>query len=274
MTSEENDDQSAGWLKKEIAYWRNKIEMGGTLPKTTELLLHNLEAQHEPIISQEDDDMLALVINDALQNVDIEKRYPAFYLKMINSPELHELFVDALELLEKDSANRLVEPPKTATKTLPFLQKTVEPQPTIVQTAANKWKASWHLLQWQLDQLFAPPELAYRSSFDFDDEGIILLRSQFEASGQLFDMFLEAVRRPDRPSDVYLHLSTAMMDSANHATLPRLNAHLSWGEHHQTAAVDRFGRAQFDPFPIQSLISAEDESFAADLELTLEAGER
>ena len=115
--------------------------------------------------------------------------------------------------------------------------------------------------------------MAYRSSFDLDDEGIVLLRSQFEAAGQQFDMFLEAVRRPDRPSDLYLHLSAAMLSREGHGTLPQLNAHLAWGQHKQTAAIDRYGRAQFVPVPIQTVTHGEEQTFAADLELTLEAGE-
>ena len=51
--------------------------------------------------------MLAIVLSDALEEVDICRRYPAFYRRLLASPALRRQFLDALAALEAHGAGRL-----------------------------------------------------------------------------------------------------------------------------------------------------------------------
>ena len=56
--------------------------------------------------------MLEVVVNDALEGVDIITQYRRFYAMMLANPALHCAFVSALELLEdKSEADTLAQAP-------------------------------------------------------------------------------------------------------------------------------------------------------------------
>jgi hypothetical protein len=84
-------------------------------------------------------------------------------------------------LLEKSEANKLTPLPQTPPPDLSFLKTAVAPKPVIEHFSPEKWRVTWRLLQDQLANLFMPPDFAYRSvSFDLEDNGTILLRSQVD----------------------------------------------------------------------------------------------
>jgi hypothetical protein len=57
--------------------------------------------------SEADFELLLLVVDEAARGVDIARRFPAFWAKMMANAELHETFEDALELLADSRAGRL-----------------------------------------------------------------------------------------------------------------------------------------------------------------------
>jgi hypothetical protein len=57
--------------------------------------------------SEADLDLLSLVIDEALGGVDISRRFPTFWAKLLASAELREAFLESLELLEAGRAGRL-----------------------------------------------------------------------------------------------------------------------------------------------------------------------
>lgn len=80
--------------------------------------------------SQTDVEDLSLIIDDALKGVDVAKRYPSVYQKLLGSAELRQAFLDTLDLMEKDQAGKLVPLPKLIKPKLAFL--TILPvQPTL-----------------------------------------------------------------------------------------------------------------------------------------------
>ncbi|HJR79147.1 MAG TPA: hypothetical protein VJ821_03675, partial [Anaerolineales bacterium] len=51
----------------------------------------------------EDEEMLALIIEEASQGIDIAKRYPAFYQRLLNFPDLRQAFLEILESIEEEA---------------------------------------------------------------------------------------------------------------------------------------------------------------------------
>ncbi len=217
----------------------------------------------------EDEEMLSLVLSDALQGVDITSQYPDFYRKLLADAELRQTFLDALDLLEKEKAGQLLPLPEETVPDLSFL-KTVAtpPHPIIENPAPGQWRITWRLLQAQLTRIFQPAALAYRSGrFSLEDKSDILLRSQFVVSGQSYDIFLEAVRPVDQPDNLRLYLAAAPLTDA---PLPAMTVHLQWGDVHRTAVTGPHGRARFQPIPLTAVLDKTGQNIRADLQLTLE----
>jgi hypothetical protein len=63
--------------------------------------------QDQGASSDEDFEMLALVVEEAARGVDIPARLPAFWEKLMRNAELREAFLDCLELLEASRGGRL-----------------------------------------------------------------------------------------------------------------------------------------------------------------------
>jgi hypothetical protein len=53
--------------------------------------------------------MLSIMVNDALIGIDVMKKYPAFYSRMLVDAELRTAFLDTLELLELSQVGRFPE---------------------------------------------------------------------------------------------------------------------------------------------------------------------
>lgn len=85
--------------------------------------------------------MLSLVVNDALEGVDIARRYPTFYRRLLADPQLRRAFLEALEILEKDKTGELVPLPDQLDVDLTFLEW-AHPLSAMVDTEPS---GSWRL---------------------------------------------------------------------------------------------------------------------------------
>jgi hypothetical protein len=77
------------------------------LPAGTEALFVDLVEGNRAACTDDEFDLLALMVDEALCGVDLPERYPTFWRKMMVNAELYEAFVDCLQLLEADRAGRL-----------------------------------------------------------------------------------------------------------------------------------------------------------------------
>ena len=212
--------------------------------------------------------MLSLVVNDALQGIDIISQYPTFYRRLQANAELRHAFLDALDLLTSSTADELVLPPQMPAPDLSFLQTAVSPTPLVERSSPAKWQITWQLLQDQLQLLFKPVDLVYRSGhMDLEDESTVLLRSQVEVDGTQIDLFLEAIRSVEEPSYLHLYLSTAPLTETQ---LPAMQANLQWGEFQATVVTDKYGRFHFQPLPLTAVLDPASQTFHADLQLIVE----
>jgi hypothetical protein len=85
-------------------------------PETTKALLANRaqwDQESEPG-SEDDFELLSLIVDEAAQGVDIARRFPAFRARMMGNADLREAFLETLELLVDSRAGRLRPLPVTA----------------------------------------------------------------------------------------------------------------------------------------------------------------
>lgn len=213
--------------------------------------------------------MLSLVVNDALEGVDIARRYPAFYRRLLADPRLRWAFLEALEILEKEEDGELESLPDPLDVDLAFLEQVHPLQAMVYTKVSGSWRLSWQrpipYLQSRLIDSFAPADPISRSPADFlEDERLTLVDDVVEVAGDEIDVLLEAVRPAGAPDVLYL----ALLVTAE--TAETLQATVEWGVFHETAPVNAFGRVTFPPLPLATLFDAIDYKMAAALCLTVE----
>lgn len=269
--SHSSDDALSDWVHRKLAALRTQLEQTGRLPETAEELLRQLLPSNQlpPVATEEDFEMLSLIISDTLQGVDIPTRYPSFYNKLLTNSELREAFLDALTILEQPE---LLEPlPATPDRDLTFL-KTASARPLIGQPAPGQWRVTWRQTIAQLQALFSPPEWAYRSEENFlEDDYITLLRSEVLVEQNHFDVLLSAVRSAENPDFLNLQLTIALSTSqATTGDFSSLVARVQWGNYNETGVIDKNGQAAFPRLPFSMILSGPEPIFTSDLEFSLE----
>jgi len=86
--------------KTDIADLRQKLLALNVWPEAGDEFLALLPASrwHAPPLTNEDNEWLLIVAQDALKGVDIGANYPAFFQKLITNHNLRQAFMNELEL--------------------------------------------------------------------------------------------------------------------------------------------------------------------------------
>lgn len=214
--------------------------------------------------------MLSIVVNDALLGVDVMKKYPAFFARMLVDEELRTAFLDTLELLEQSRAGELPDYAGPETINLDFLQQLM-PQPVVRQSAADKLQLVWHRTIEQLQKMFyiasLQPDEVYRSDdlLLLDENYINLLHSQVVVGEQEYEIRLDAIRAVADPQN--LSLMVAILGPEEQSQ--QFQATVAWGDYVQTAETNKFGFAKFPALKTAVLFDSSGE-LTHDLELCLE----
>jgi hypothetical protein len=220
-----------------------------------------------------DEEMLSLLINDALEGIDISARYPALYRRVLAIPQLREAFFDALELLEKSRAGELEPIPGGPSEDLSFLHKFGPVEPLLDQLGGGRWRLSWHKSREQMQEhfeLFAP--FWRLKPYRFDDElGVItLLHAEWPLESEAVTFQLEAWQPAGQEEILSLALvATDVASLAGARVLMGLQAGIEWGGFRGTADFDQHGRADLPPLPVGMILDANG-LVKADLRLTVE----
>lgn len=213
--------------------------------------------------------MLSLVVNDALEGVDVARRYPTFYRRMLADPHLRWAFLEALEILEKDRDGSLEPLPDNLDLNLDFLELPPPPAVMLEERPSGGWCLAWqrpgaHLQSLLLASL-ATPRATYRALATFlEDDRLPLVEDVVAVAGDRVGVLLEAVRCAGAPDDLYLSLLVTA------ETVDALQATVEWGPFRQTAVVRPFGTFTFPPLPLADVFDEVGRKSAAALCLTLE----
>lgn len=268
MSRGKKEDLPPDWVEDKLSSLRKKLEQNEDWPEGADALLVDLSRPaHLSPAEEADYQMLSLVVNDALEGVDITARYPDFYRKMLADAALCQAFLAALDIFDGHEADDWLLPADIS-HDLGFLQTAVSPPPTIQQTLSDKWLAAWHLLAEQLNQkFFQPLQFAVRSSALLEDSSMVLLRHDLAAGDRQYDVILEAVAPLETPDQLQL---TLLITPLTDGPLPAMAARLQWGDTVLTAVPDLYGRAPFPLLPLHTILDETGQHIVADLHLTLE----
>ena len=219
----------------------------------------------------EDAIILATLISDAMDGVDIAQRYPFFFRCLLADAELRAAFLDAVHILgggEAAESERLPSPPS---RDLSFLNKARpssvdRPSPDIVVEPAG-WKLRWKRSAEELATLFSllSPDLdvAFRSISAFpEDETVTVLRGSMTSKEFDLDLTLDATRLAAKPDELQLTLwvlTANDADSTNPADAApplafSLIARVKWGNYDEQIEIEGPARYSLPPRPISEIV--------------------
>jgi hypothetical protein len=91
---------------KQVALGKQLKQSG---PPTAVILLADLARWNQDTgpCREADLDLLSIVVEEALRGVDISKRFPGFWGRLIANAELRQAFPESLEMLEESREGRL-----------------------------------------------------------------------------------------------------------------------------------------------------------------------
>jgi hypothetical protein len=219
----------------------------------------------EPIPNEIGEEMLSIVVNDALNGVDIAKRYPTFFNKMLHDEEMQESFIDAIETVER--GEKL---PSSPAVNIDFLSA-LTLKPSLDVFNRDKWRVQWKKTIEQLQSIFSPAELAYRSIPGFyDDPWFTLLRDEFEVDGEAVSVVLDGTLSEKEDDTIEVILKVALTDLAtDEEIMPNLKGVLNWGEYQGETQISSGRGGTFPPLTISTILDSSRENVIAELQLEL-----
>lgn len=264
--SREQFDPLPPWAVARLEALRRQLE-AGEWPAGLDRLREDLAGSRAAVLTDNEADMLTVVVNDALEGIDIKKQYPAFYQQMLDEPRLYHAFLEALSALEVEG-REIEEPhPETEPIDLSFLERVRTLAPAISKVSGG-WRLVWRREAANLHELlvlaFRGPLGVERATRSFlEDDHLALLNTRVDEADQM-EILLEGVRMPDNPNRLQLHLFVSA------TPLPeRLQATLKWGDYEATVPVEG-GHAELPALLLADVLDETGQLVREDLELTLE----
>lgn len=215
----------------------------------------------ESKISVEDQESLSLIVDEALKGVDIRRRYPAFFDRLLRSSALRALFVECVQdLRETDRSNEgftfAFKPADLA-----FLH------PAVANGAVKepRWKVCLQRSTEQLMTAFFAPQLNLRGAESSDEPNITLLRSEFLMQGATYSVMLQGRLHDSRDDVLQLSLNVATAEG----TFQPLESTLEWGSFKSSAPIEHEGDTPLPDLPFSSVFNDSQDKIEAELYLTL-----
>jgi len=100
--------------------------------------------------------MMSFMVSEAARGVVLAERYPAFYRRLQEEPDLRERFEDSLDLLRRSQTNTLAPLPGPPNRDLSFLHTRPRPACCLISPDNGDWGMTLTLSAEQLNRRFFP----------------------------------------------------------------------------------------------------------------------
>jgi hypothetical protein len=236
MDMNRNDNHPKGeWSQRSFDNLRRALEEGQTPAGLTQLLAMLDNTEQSERNEAEDEVLLAQLMSAALHGVDIQRRFPRSFQRLVTDPALRDAFLEGLQALEEETPATL---PFPANRDLSFLSSLRRKPVSQPRDGSGAWKTRWSRSAEEIAGLFSflsfRPSPALREAAGFlEDETVTLLRGKLVSKGMELDVTLEATRPAAQPDE--LHLSLWVLASNEKAALRddsyALSATVTWGSY-------------------------------------------
>lgn len=210
-------------------------------------------------------EFLSLFLEDALQGVDVSRRYPGFYKKLIIDPELRQAFLDILHLMDENIDQALASIPSPARANLEFLliDKTS-------RSMEKGWKFHWLRTRQELQAIFSPPQLTYRNGTDFlADQEFIIFQNNFRIDNFQYSISIICALGEELEAGFLTRMNVGITPEGS-SSHPRLRTILEWGHYKESVIIAGEGRITLPPIALAKILDSDLENVVSDLELTIE----
>lgn len=220
--------------------------------------------------TNEDEEMLALLVEEAYKGIDISKRYPDLYQTLLSHPDLRQSFLDLLESMDEEGAGLPIPWAEAEDVDLRFLEgEASRPQ---VGKLGDHWSIRWQRTIASLQGLFAPSQRVYRSDPSLsEDPWFPLLREEISVENLRYTIALECTFSEEREEALspFLNIAVTVETVTEHPPFP-VQSSLEWGPYRQTIQIFEEGRVKFPDLPLNMIFDEDLRNLRAGLHLTLE----
>jgi hypothetical protein len=259
-------------------FCRRLEQFNSSSNKVDELLKLLREMQEGASVDKEAEEMLSLIIDDALAGTDIASRYPIFFKKLLANDGLREAFLDSLDLLEQSRAGALEPLPAPPSQNLDFLYQN-EPEVNVESQGAGRWHVSWQQTAAQLQRIFSLSDLVVDTPYNLAstfaaEDWFTLFHSPAVVESRWLEVALEGLLSRTEPA-LRVMATIALAPGEDGASGPPTltRATLQWGQFEQTPAVGSTNQVVFSAVPLATIMDAAGKKVASPLLLTLELSE-
>lgn len=213
----------------------------------------------QSVVGTVDEDMLSLIVNEILLGEDISRQHPTLYQKLLENAALREAVLDALVSIEAERAGELIPLPNLPNALPAFLRRQHSTQPFVEVFDIGNWRATWKKTAQELQTLFSPPELAYRSDSSLtEDPWFTFLRGELRVEERTYTVVLEGTTTNESEDvlSVFLMLAVTSTDKSRQASFP-LQASLNWGTYSANMLINEEGRIRFPDVLVKTLVDPE-----------------
>jgi hypothetical protein len=276
-----DDLLSNGSAEEALNYFYRRLkQLNSSSGKVDELLKLLREMQEGSSVDREDEEMLSLIIDDALRGIDIASRYPVFFKKLLANEELREAFLDSLDLLEQSRAGALEPLPAAPSQDLDFLYRD-EPEVKVENRGSGQWFIAWRQTAEQLQRILSVSGVIVETSHDpeavfAEEEWFTFFNHRTQVESKRLEVALEGILSKIEPAPALRVVATIGFIAGENYTgahTARLKAALHWGEFEQTAPLDARNQVFFSPIPLATIMDATGKKVVSPLLLTVELSE-
>ena len=217
--------------------------------------------------------MMSFMVSEAARGVDLAERYPAFYRRLQEEPDLRERFEDSLDLLRRSQTNTLEPLPGPPNRDLSFLHTRPRPERTPIVTEEGGWGMTFTLYAAHLNRRFfssqAEPVTRHGLGIGLDEDNwFTLFRETITGEDGSWSIVLEGTPEDGVKAGLHLVVMVLPIIESEKAEVC-WQATLTWGKYTATVVMGKNGRANFPLFNGQSVLDEDALTITANLKLQL-----
>jgi hypothetical protein len=212
------------------------------------------------------DEPIDMMVDQAIQGVDIRRRYPTFYNKLLKNKKLRQQFIDALASFTSP-IGKSIDPYIGSTKfDFSFLNR-----------SSNKilgWPIFLNQSRPQLNAILFSIGLGYRDAVDPGAEPVYtLLRKDFNLAGITYSVSINSKLASSGEDVLNTTINLTTENNETSGVFP-IQASLRWGEYTADVAIEQEGKQSLPDIPLSRVLDDELTDVKADLLLTLSSSAR
>ena len=208
-----------------------------------------------------EEEALDLIVDQAVNGIDIRNRFPEFYKKLLHNQFLRQQFLDALSFL--NSIKQSIKDPYLHHSKLDLSFLTNKP------LEVSNWPIFITQDKAHLMNLFFPKEPVYRGTIDLGATPTYsLLRRDFLLAGVTYSLLIDSTLSEESKNALSATLALATNDEPGNSAFP-VQATLRWGEYSSEISIDQEGKYPLPDIPLSQVFDDGLNKVKADLFLTL-----